>query len=529
IHGMSVAQGILTSEGGKTSHAAVVARQLGKPCVTGCSAVQIFPDRGECVINGHVVREGDYLSIDGSLGEVMLGEVPTVDSEVLRVLKGELSEEEAPFYRNYYKRFMEWVEEERDLGVWANADTPEDAALARRLGAEGIGLCRTEHMFFAEERLPFLQAMILAQDEGERRQALDRLRAFQREDFLGILEAMDGLPVTIRLLDPPLHEFLPQNEEDARKVAIRVGRLAARERLVEELRGKLDSLEHEKQIAALADALLEQTLPEEKALEFAAELGQTPEVLLRAAQDLHEANPMLGHRGCRLGITYPEIYEMQVRAIMEATCQLKKEGRNPQPEIMVPLVGHVNELRQLRELIERVLREVAKEQGFGAEDFHIPIGTMIELPRACVCADEIAQEADFFSFGTNDLTQTTFGISRDDAEGRFLLDYVEKYGILTHNPFEIIDREGVGELVRMGVEKGRSTKKDLKIGICGEHGGEPHSVEFCYQNDFTYVSCTSYRVPIARIAAAQARVRKLMREDGRKRRTSKRRTRRKSS
>ena len=437
IHGMAVAQGILTARGGMTSHAAVVARGMGKCCVAGCEAISVDEEAKEFRVGNVVVREGDSISIDGGTGEVILGEVPTVESE--------LTEE--------MLTFLAWADEMRTLGVRANADTPEDARKAHDFGAEGIGLCRTEHMFFGEERLPIMQSMILAKDEETRREALAKLLPMQKGDFKDILKAMEGLPVTIRLLDPPLHEFLPRTDEDMEGLA----------------RG----------------------------------MGISREEIAKKAESLHEFNPMLGNRGCRLGIVMPEIYRMQIRAIFEAACDLAKKAHNVKPEVMIPLVGHVNELRILKEETQKIAREVI---GAAGVELDYSIGTMIELPRACITADEIAVEAEFFSFGTNDLTQTTFGFSRDDAEGKFLFQYVDMK-VLEDNPFAVLDRKGVGELVKMGVQKGREIRSDLKVGICGEHGGEPSSIEFCHQAGLNYISCSPYRVPIARLAAAQARLR----------------------
>lgn len=442
IHGMAVAQGILTARGGMTSHAAVVARGMGKSCVAGCEAISVDEEAREFRIGDLVVREGDPISIDGGTGEVILGEVPTVDPE--------LTEE--------MLTFLSWADEVRILGVRANADTPEDARKARNFGAEGIGLCRTEHMFFGEDRLPLMQAMILAKDEEARRLALDKLLPLQKNDFRDILKAMEGLPVTIRLLDPPLHEFLPRTDEDMERLAKR--------------------------------------------------MGVSKEEVLKKAEDLKEFNPMLGNRGCRLGIIMPEIYQMQIRAIFEAACELAKKRHDVKPEVMIPLVGDVNELKVLKETTQKIGQEVMEAAGVR---LNYSIGTMIELPRAAITADEIAVEAEFFSFGTNDLTQTTFGFSRDDAEGKFLFQYVDMK-ILENNPFAVLDRKGVGELVRIGVEKGRKTRPDLKIGICGEHGGEPSSIEFCHEIGLDYVSCSPYRVPIARLAAGQARLKMVTRQ-----------------
>ncbi len=419
IHGMIAAQGILTVHGGMTSHAAVVARGMGKPCVAGCDGLSL--EGGRATIGGRVLEEGVVITIDGGTGRVFIGEVPLV----------------APQINDDFETILGWADALRRLKVRANADNPEDAKRAREFGAQGIGLCRTEHMFFGAERLPVMQEMILADSEPGRRAALDRLLPFQQSDFEGIFEAMAGLPVTIRLLDPPLHEFLP-DEADA-----------------------------------------------------------TDEKLRRRIRALHESNPMLGTRGCRLGLQYPEIYEMQIRAIARAAgAVLERSGEVPLVEVMHPLVGFREELARLRALTESVWAEEAPEVE------HL-VGTMIEVPRAALRADEIAEVADFFSFGTNDLTQTTLAFSRDDAEGKFLTTYLED-GVLERNPFEVIDIDGVGDLMRIAVERGRSTKPDLKLGICGEHGGEPRSIAFCHQLGLDYVSCSPFRVPLARLAAAQA-------------------------
>ena len=442
IGGMHAAQGILTSTGGMTSHAAVVARGMGTPCVAGCKEVVI--SGGAATIDGVPVREGQWLTIDGSTGEVFDGELPLITPKVT----GTLAE------------FLAWTDgvragasregiAGRGFGIRTNADLPRDARVAREFGAEGIGLCRTEHMFFDEGKLEIFQEMIVAEDAAARRAALDRLLPLQREDFTGIFRAMDGFPVTVRLLDPPLHEFVPKTRADAEALA------AASGVPLERLQAKIEAL--------------------------------------------HEMNPMLGHRGCRLGITYPEIYDMQVRAIMEAACAVAAAGAGVLPEIMIPLVGTIEELSRLRARAEQVAADVLAAAAVKVE---YQIGTMIEIPRAAVTAARVAEAADFFSFGTNDLTQLTFGYSRDDA-GVFLPEYVEQ-GILEHDPFQVLDRDGVGEVVEMGVRRGRATKPDLKMGICGEHGGDPSSIEFCYQVGMNYVSCSPYRVPIARLAAAQA-------------------------
>jgi pyruvate, orthophosphate dikinase len=448
IEGMVVAEGILTAIGGRTSHAAVVARGMGKPCVVGCGALKINPDAGTLSVNGTTLKEGDYLSIDGFTGEVITGQVPTLPSEVVRVLRGELDKKTAPLF-DTFETVMKWADAVRKINVRANADVPRDAVMARALGAEGIGLCRTEHMFFAPERLPFMQEMILADDEPARRRALDKLLPFQKEDFKGLLKEMKGFGVTIRTLDPPLHEFLPKSMDDANELSRKIG------------------------------------IPADK--------------IMQKAHSLHEFNPMLGHRGCRLGITYPEITEMQVRAILLAAAELKKEGVNVLPEIMIPLVGNVKELRDQTTIVRRVADEVAKETGVKVKYL---LGTMIEVPRAALTAGEIAEEAEFFSFGTNDLTQMTLGFSRDDA-GNFTKVYLDKK-IFSDDPFQTLDQTGVGKLMDMAVRDGRKIRKDLKCGICGEHGGDPASVKFCHRIGLNYVSASPYRVPVARLAAAQA-------------------------
>jgi pyruvate,orthophosphate dikinase len=448
IVGMHAAVGILTSRGGMTSHAAIVARGMGKPCIVGAGSLHVDDAAGELKVDGRVFREGDELSIDGTAGEVIEGGLAAHPSEVL----ADRPEGEAlsPAVSSF-QRVMEMSDEHRRLRVRANADTPEDARVARRLGAEGIGLCRTEHMFFAEDRLPWVRQLILSDEPAARDEALARLLPVQQEDFHGILEAMDGLPVTIRLLDPPLHEFLPREESALEAMAEQLGIAAA-------------------EVAIKAEALV-------------------------------EFNPMLGHRGCRLGLTSPEIYDMQVEAIVRATAALKGAGRDPRPEIMVPLVGSEEEMARLRQRIVEVLERVVTEQGV---DLTIPVGTMIEVPRAALVADHIARHADFFSFGTNDLTQMTFGFSRDDI-GRFLPHYLDS-GILRQDPFESLDRTGVGQLVELAVERGRREKPGLKVGICGEHGGEPSSVTFFESCGLDYVSCSPYRVPVARLAAARAKL-----------------------
>jgi len=451
VHGMLVAKGILTQHGGATSHAAVVARGLGKPCVAGCEAIHIDLARRLFTVNGKVVKEGDIISIDGSTGEVFIGPITTIEPK--------LEEEEELL------ALLSWADEVRRLGVWANADYPKDARQARNFGAEGIGLCRTEHMFFEPDRLPIVHQMILAETLEERQAALDKLLPIQKEDFKGIFRVMEGLPVIIRLIDPPLHEFLPKYEELIAEVT--------------ELRVRL---EYEKDNAELKARLAEK------------------EALLRKVAAMREANPMLGFRGVRLGVLWPEINRMQVRAIMEAACELTKEGLRVYPEIMIPVTANANELKILKELVDETARKVMEEQGVTVK---YKFGTMIEIPRAALTAAEFARYAEFFSFGTNDLTQTVYGISRDDAEGKFLLAYVEK-GVIPANPFQTLDREGVGRIMKMCVEEARQVRPDIEIGICGEHGGDPASIEFCHIIGLNYVSCSPFRVPIARLAAAQA-------------------------
>ena len=436
IGGMNAAQGILTARGGMTSHAAVVARGMGKCCVAGCGAINIDYKKKQFEVNGTIIKEGDWISLDGSSGEVMKGLVPTIKPE----LSGD------------FGKLMKWADKYRKMGVRTNADTPKDSQIARDFGAEGIGLCRTEHMFFEGDRIKAVREMILADKIEGRKKALAKLLPMQKGDFVGIFKAMKGLPVTIRLLDPPLHEFLPHEEAQQQ--------------------------------------------------EMADDMGVSLDKIKQKISSLHEFNPMLGHRGCRLGIIYPEITEMQTRAILEAACELKKQGISVKPEIMVPLISDVKEYMNQEEIIRRVAEETMKREKVKVNYL---VGTMIEIPRAALTADKIAEVAEFFSFGTNDLTQMTMGLSRDDA-GKFLPVYVEM-GIFKDDPFQVLDQTGVGQLVEMGVKKGRSARKDLKIGICGEHGGEPSSVEFCYRIGLNYVSCSPYRVPIARLAAAQAAIR----------------------
>jgi pyruvate, orthophosphate dikinase len=445
IHGIVAAQAIVTSRGGMTSHAAVVARGMGKACICGCEAIKIDFKANQFTVGEIVVKYGDIITIDGSTGEVMLGEIPMIDPQ--------LSEE--------FQVLLSWADETRNLGVRANADTPVDASKALEFGADGIGLCRTEHMFMDPIRLPIVQDMILAENLEERMEALDKLLIMQQSDFEGIFEAMQGHPVTVRLLDPPMHEFLPDKEE----LLIDVTKLQITSPGSEELKEK--------------------------------------EYLLKKVNQLAEMNPMLGSRGCRLGLLNPEIYEMQAKAIFNAVVKLIEKGISVKPEIMIPLVGHVNELTIMRKLVIDMADQIKVETGI---EFDYLVGTMIEIPRAALTADQIAEEADFFSFGTNDLTQTTFGFSRDDAEGKFLQAYIDKK-VLPENPFAVLDQEGVGKLVETGVKLGRSVKPQLKTGICGEHGGEKSSIEFCYRTGLDYVSCSPFRVPLARLSAAQATIR----------------------
>ena len=445
VHGMIASRGVLTAKGGATSHAAVVARGMGKPCVAGCEALEIDRRTKIARIGEHELHEGDWLTIDGSTGNVILGKLALIDAPT-----------KLP---DWLAVFLSWADELRRMEVWANADTPEDSRKARELGAQGIGLCRTEHMFMQPDRLPIVQQMIMANTPQAREVALEKLLPIQRQDFVGILEAMDGLPVTIRLLDPPLHEFLPSLEE----------------LLVETTELRLTK--------GTDDADYKQKM-----------------AMLRRVQQLHEQNPMLGLRVCRLGILFPEIYAMQVRAIFEAACELRARGVDARPDVMIPGVGTKEEMRVTYDAAKTVADEVIAQRGT-AVPYHI--GTMVELPRACIIADELAAIAQFFSFGTNDLTQTTYGYSRDDAEGSFIPVYLEKK-ILRDDPFQVLDRQGVGALMRQGVALGRGERPDLKIGICGEHGGEPTSVAFCDQLGLDYVSCSPYRVPVARLAAAQA-------------------------
>lgn len=437
IEGMNIAEGILTIRGGMTSHAAVVARGMGKCCVSGCSEITINEEKKELETRGLVIKEGDIISIDGSSGKVYLGDIEKTDIEL----------------SGAFEKFISWVDEIRRLQIRMNADTPKDCATGIKFGAEGIGLCRTEHMFFAEEKIWSVREMIVSNTSKERKVAIDKIYPFQKKDFFEIFEIMEGKPVTVRLIDPPLHEFLPKTEEEMKKLS------------------KLMNIELEE--------------------------------IKERLESLHEVNPMLGHRGCRLGITYPELYEMQAKAIIDSALEVKSNGIEVNPEIMIPLVGSDKELGYLRERIEKVIEDIFKEKG---QRLDYKLGTMIEVPRACITADEIAKKADFFSFGTNDLTQITFGFSRDDA-GKFIKEYVEK-GIFEKDPFVSLDQEGVGELMKLAIKKARTIKENIKLGICGEHGGEPSSVEFCNKIGLDYVSCSPYRVLIAKIAAAQGVVRK---------------------
>lgn len=451
IRGMNAAQGILTSRGGMTSHAALVARQMGKVCVAGCGELDIDYKRKTISVNGKTIKEGGYISIDGTTGEVFYGEIKTIPSEVLRVM---IDKTLKAFQSQIYQDFsllMKWADETRRLGIRTNADQPDQAAVAVAFGAEGIGLCRTEHMFFEGERIDAVREMIIADDKEGRVKALKKLLPMQRKDFAGLFKVMKDLPVTIRTLDPPLHEFLPHTEKEIK--------------------------------------------------DLAKKMGISAEKVSAKVQSLHEANPMLGHRGCRLGIVFPEITEMQAQAIFEAACEVKKKGFDVKPEIMIPLVGNVTELVLQKEVVDKVAQEVMKK---AKAKIDYKVGTMIEIPRAAITADEIGAVAEFFSFGTNDLTQTALGMSRDDA-GKFLRFYVEN-GIYAFDPFQRIDEGGVGKFMKIGVELGRKARKNLKIGICGEHGGEPNSVEFCHKTKLDYVSCSPYRVTVAKLAAARAAI-----------------------
>jgi pyruvate,orthophosphate dikinase len=456
IHGMFVSQGILTATGGMTSHAAVVGRQMGKPSIVGIGDLEVDEGAKQFFVNGRTVREGDFVSFDGLTGEVKLAKVKSKPSEILQVVAGDLSPKKSDIYRRFMQVLV-WADKFRRMEVRANADQPDQAEIAYAFGARGIGLCRTEHMFFGEGRIPIVQQMILADNEADRRLALKELLPLQRRDFYGMFKAMHGQPVTIRTIDPPLHEFLPKREDLMVEIAKEGG--------------------HRSSGPALERKL----------------------ALLRRVEQLHEFNPMLGHRGVRLGITYPEITEMQTRAIMEAACQAAKEGFKVTPEIMIPLVGHVKELRDQKAVVDRVAEEVMKERRIRIKYL---VGTMIEVPRGAMTADQIAAEAEFFSFGTNDLTQLTYGFSRDDI-GKFLRVYQDKK-ILDKDPFTTIDVEGVGFMVRTAVDLGRRGRPGLKLGVCGEHGGDPSSIHFFEKVGLDYISCSPYRVPVARLAAAQA-------------------------
>ena len=451
IRGMNAAQGILTSRGGMTSHAALVARQMGKVCVAGCGDLDIDYKKKTISVNGKTIREGEYISIDGTTGEVFSGEIKTIPSEILRVLVDKtLRPSQSQVYQDF-ALLMKWADETRKLGIRTNADQPDQAAIAIAFGAEGIGLCRTEHMFFESERIDVVREMIISDDREGRVKALKKLLPIQKKDFVAIFKVMKDLPTTIRTLDPPLHEFLPHTEKEIK--------------------------------------------------DLAQKMGISAEKVSTKVESLHEANPMLGHRGCRLGIVFPEITEMQAQAIFEAACDVKKKGFNVKPEIMIPLVGNVAELVLQKEVVDRVAQEVMKKTKVKID---YKVGTMIEIPRAAITADEIGTVAEFFSFGTNDLTQTALGMSRDDA-GKFLGYYVEN-GIYAFDPFQRIDEDGVGKLMKIGVDLGRKARKNLKIGICGEHGGEPNSVEFCHKTGLNYVSCSPYRVTVAKLAAARAAI-----------------------
>ena len=456
IHGMSASQGILTATGGMTSHAAVVGRQMGKPSVVGCGGISPSEEKKTFQTGGKEIREGEWISIDGATGEVFLGEIRTKASEIIDVIKGGLRPEESAIYQAF-TRLLSWADEVRRLDVRANADTPGDAEIAFAFGAQGIGLTRTEHMFFERDRLPFIKAMILAETSEGRRENIQKILPFQRKDFYELFKAMHGNPVTIRTLDPPLHEFLPKKED----LMVELAEMKAR--------GEQD----QKKI-------------------------RDTEILLDRVKALSEFNPMLGHRGCRLGITYPEIIEMQAQAIFEAACQLAKEGGKVFPEVMVPLIGSVEELTNQKEIIVNTAEAIIKEYGV---ELKYTVGTMIEIPRAAITAAEVAREAEFFSFGTNDLTQTAFGISRDDG-GSFINHYLT-HGIWKDDPFSTVDIDGVGQLMKWAVERGRETRPNLKVGICGVHGGDPRSIFFCHKIGLNYVSCSAYQIPIARLASAQ--------------------------
>ncbi len=481
IHGFFASRGILTSRGGKTSHAAVVARGMGKPCVAGAEGIEVNVMLRQATIGETVIHEGDIITIDGTSGMVYLGIVPTIEAEITAELNVLLA----------------WADQEARLSVMANADTPDDARRALQFGAKGIGLCRTERMFNASDRLPIVLEMIIAEDQAQRQEALDRLLPIQRADFKGLLKTMAGLPVTIRLLDPPIHEFLPAEQQVVRELEA-LHHLYKTASGMEILSGTLDLLQGAELNPADAARIKSNTVNP-----HVVELAITKkQAILKKVRALHEVNPMLGHRGVRLGITFPEIYIMQIRALAEATVECVRDGLDVHPEIMVPQVCTSAELRFVAECVERVVAEVEKSSGIRAQ---IKFGTMIEVVRACVRADSLANEAEFFSFGTNDLTQATFSFSREDAENKFLPAYNQK-GILHDNPFEALDTQGVGRLMKLAVEGGRAARPELKIGICGEHGGHPASIRFCHQIGLDYVSCSAPRVPIARLAAAHARL-----------------------
>jgi pyruvate,orthophosphate dikinase len=507
VHGMLAARGILTSRGGRTSHAALVARQFGKPAVVGVAAMDVEVEKRQFKVGDRVFKEGEMVSIDGTTGEVYAGQLKTVIPD---------------FNDPYLLKLLGWADDLRTLGVWANADYPRDAERARQYGAEGIGLCRTEHMFFETERLPFVQQMILARTDDERDSALAKLLPFQRSDFEGLFRAMDGLPVTIRLIDPPLHEFLPGHDELLKSVTeiethvadLKDRMIALNDRIAgnRQMLGAVDAMRtealndrlpsHDEQ-AKIIDGLEARLKGYETEIARLSVEAAAKHKILAAVEAMREQNPMLGLRGVRLGIHLPGLTNMQVRAIFEAACECVKAGVHVFPKIMIPLTAHNNELKVEQTALEAVAHQVMDEQAT-AVDYQF--GTMIEIPRAALTADQIAEYAQFFSFGTNDLTQTTFGISRDDAETGFLMEYLEK-GILPENPFASIDERGVGKLMDMWVQLGRTTRSDLEVGICGEHGGDPKSIDFCHRIGLNYVSCSPFRVPIARLAAAHAELR----------------------
>jgi pyruvate,orthophosphate dikinase len=481
IHGFFASRGILTSRGGKTSHAAVVARGMGKPCVAGAEGIEVNVTLRQATIGETIIHEGDIITIDGTSGMVYLGVVATLEAEITAELNVLLA----------------WADKEARLAVMANADTPDDAKRALQLGAKGIGLCRTERMFNASDRLPIVLEMIIAEDQAQRQQALDRLLPIQRADFKGLLKTMAGLPVTIRLLDPPIHEFLPVEQQLVREIE-ELRHLYNTASGMEILSDTLDLLQDAELNPADAAQIKSNTV-NPHVVELAINKKQA---ILKKVRVLHEVNPMLGHRGVRLGITFPEIYLMQIRALAEATVECVREGLDVHPEIMVPQVCTSAELRFVKGYVDQTIAEVEKSSGIKAK---LKFGTMIEVVRACLRADSLAKEAEFFSFGTNDLTQATFSFSREDAENKFLPAYIQK-DVLHDNPFEVLDIQGVGRLMKLAIEGGRATKPELKIGICGEHGGHPASIRFCHQIGLDYVSCSAPRVPIARLAAAHAKL-----------------------